>query len=248
MQQPINQITTMRLPDGRQVAFVDWTDRPLYSTCDILTGATDERIPLFNYTNGDSVSASNNITAKRTASDRDTNIATPSAMASTEEMLIYAIRPEYNALGTDPETPTDATTATERLPLDPVPMMWQLAALFRLALLEIRVSQKTQHQAPLGYYNTGFGPMAQASVPGLTTVAIPATAGLPGQSAVRALSVPIHIGGQEKYEVAIVNPSGAALDIGLASNVLGEPPEVEEANRLFQVRVLLDGLYKRPVA
>lgn len=248
MQQPINQITTMRLPDGRNVAFVDWSDRPLFSTCDILHGASDERIPLFNYTNGDAVSASNNITVKRTATDRDTNIATPSAMASTEEMMIYAIRPEYVALATASATRTDATTATERYALDPVPMMWQLAAFFRRTLLQIQVSQKTQHQAPLAYYNTGFGPMAQASVPGLTTVAIPATAGLPAQSAVRALSVPIHIGGQEKYEVAILNPSGLALDIGLPANVLGDPPEAAETNRLFQVRVLFDGLYKRPVA
>ena len=90
----MNTITTMRLPDGQEVAFVDWSDRPLYSTADILSGATDERIPLFNYIVGDSVTGTQNFTAKRTASDRDTNIATPSAMASTEEMLVYAIKPE----------------------------------------------------------------------------------------------------------------------------------------------------------
>lgn len=246
MPQPINTITTMRLPDGRQVSFVDWTDRPLFSTADILSGATDERIPLFNYIVGDSVSGTQNLTVKRTASDRDTNISTPGAMASTEELLIYAIKPEIMALATDDATPvllTDATTAEERYAYDPIPASWQLAHFQRLMLLELRVSQKTMQQTPFGYLNTGFG-VFQAPSPN-------AVQGLPSQEAVRALSIPIHIGGQEKYEVALVNATGDAINIGLSDNFpQGTPPEPSpvQPNRLFQVRVILDGLYKRPVA
>lgn len=233
-----NTITSMRLPDGRQVAFVDWTDRPLFSTCDILHGATDERIPLFNYIVGDNVSGTQNLTVKRTASERDTNISTPGAMASTEEMLIYAIKPEVTALATDPEDIGDATTATERYRYDPIPLSWQLAHFFRRMLLEVRVSQKTMQQGPFAYFNPGFG---------LATNPDPNSGhGLPSQEAVRALSIPVHIGGQEKFEVAIVNATGDAVNIGLSDNAA--QPSAVQTNRLFEVRVIFDGLYKRPVA
>jgi len=248
MTRPINQVTTMRLPDGQNVAFVDWSDRPLYSTCDILHGATDERIPLFNYVSSDSVSGSQNLTVKRTATDRDTNISTPGAMASTEEMLVYAIKPEYTWLATDSQVPSNATTAQPRFPFDPQPKSNQLAALFQLMLLELRVSQKTMHQAPLAYYNSGFGVFGSfwtgAGV--ATPTGAPSTAGLPSQEAVRSLAIPIHIGGQEKYEVALVNPSGVALDIGLGSLVTGDDDDA--TNRLARVTIILDGLYKRPVS
>jgi len=191
MTRPINQVTTMRLPDGQNVAFVDWSDRPLYSTCDILHGATDERIPLFNYVSSDSVSGSQNLTVKRTATDRDTNISTPGAMASTEEMLVYAIKPEYTWLATDSQVPSNATTAQPRFPFDPQPKSNQLAALFQLMLLELRVSQKTMHQAPLAYYNSGFGVFGSfwtgAGV--ATPTGAPSTAGLPSQEAVRSLAI-----------------------------------------------------------
>jgi hypothetical protein len=241
MTQPINTITTMRLPDGQQVAFIDWSDRPLFSTCDILNGASDERIPLFNYVVGDAVSGTQNITTKRTASDRDTNISTPGAMASTEELMIYAIKPEVMALAVpmyEGEPVPDATRATETYNFDPIPAAWQLAYFQRLMLLEVRVSQKTMQQVPFGYLNTGFGVSFAGQSNGIQ--------GWPSQSSVRALSVPIHIGGQEKYEVALVNPSGSDLNIGLSDN--SATPSDEQTNRLFQVRVVLDGLYKRPVA
>lgn len=240
MSQP-NTITTMRLPDGRSVSFVDWTDRPLFSTADILSGASDERIPLFNYIVGDSVSGTQNLNVKRTASERDTNISTPGSMASTEELLIYAIKPEVMALA----VPTyqgavvpDATLAIETFAYDPIPASWQLMHLMRLCLIELRVSQKTMQQGPFGYFNVGFGPF---NTPGANAVG-----GLPSQEAIRALSIPVHIGGQEKYEVAVVNPTGEALNIGLSDHTTD--PSDEQPNRLFQVRIILDGLYKRPVA
>lgn len=239
----MNTITTMRLPDGQEVAFVDWSDRPLYSTADILSGATDERIPLFNYIVGDSVTGTQNFTAKRTASDRDTNIATPSAMASTEEMLVYAIKPEIMALACPEEDDVidaDAALAVPTFAYDPIPQSWQLANLQRLCLIELTVSQKVMQKAMFGYFNTGFGVFQAPSSN--------AGQGLPSQEAVRSLGIPIHIGGQEKYEVAIVNPTGDALDIGLRAHSDVLVPDVAQPNRVFQVRILLDGLYKRPVS
>lgn len=241
MSEVSNTITTMRLPDGRTVAFVDWTDRPLFSTADILAGATDERIPLFNYIVGDTVTGTQNFTSKRVASDRDTNIATPGSMASTEELLIYAIKPEIMALACpveDDVVDADANLAVEAFPFDPIPASQQLAYFQRMMLLELRVSQKTMQQVPFGYLNTGFGVF--------NTPAGNSLNGLPSQEAIRALSIPIHIGGQEKYQVDLVNSTGEALNIGLSD--FAATPSDPQPGRVFQVRVLLDGLYKRPVA
>jgi hypothetical protein len=48
----INQITTMRLPDGTEVAFVDWQDKPLFSSVDLLANFTDTEVDAFTYVGG----------------------------------------------------------------------------------------------------------------------------------------------------------------------------------------------------
>ena len=100
----LNQMTTLRLPGGKEVAFVDWIDQPLYSTADLLAGFSDSEIPLFNYGKGDDVSATSNAAGARSATEADTNMDSPSEMYSTEEMLVYAIRPEiaeFNSLDSE---------------------------------------------------------------------------------------------------------------------------------------------------
>ena len=51
----LNTITTLRMPDGKEVAFVDWSDKPVYSTCELVHGFTREEIDLFGYTVGDNI-------------------------------------------------------------------------------------------------------------------------------------------------------------------------------------------------
>jgi hypothetical protein len=247
----INQITTMRLPDGNQVAFVDWTDQPLYSTCDILHGSTDDSIPLFNYVVSDDVSASSNVLVKRTATDLDTNMATPGAFASTEELLLYGVKPEFYQLVC--ETDFDASSAIETGPFEPIPSAWRLDYLFRRCLFEIQVSQKLKHRAALGYWPTGFGPAIAlaASVTGTEATATSfdyalGNSGVPAANAARSLSVPIHIGGQEKIDVRIRNPEGSALNIGLTSGTPDAPAAVTQL--LMRIRVNFEGLYKKPVS
>jgi hypothetical protein len=244
---PINQITTLRLPDGQQVAFVDWTDQPLYSTCDIMNGATDEIIPLFNYVVSDQVSSTQNITTKRTATEADTNISTPNGLSSTEEFLIYSVKPEFAALVMS--SAGNATTAVETLAFDPLPSPWQLGRLFRSTVFEILISQKLKHRAPFAYWPTGFGVFSQAGAAGTVAAqsAIPTGAsGIPSAEASRCLTVPIHIGGQEKFEIQVRNPTSEALNIGLTANAVGSP--AANAQRLYRVRVCLEGLYKKPVS
>lgn len=250
-----NQITTMRLPDGSEVAFVDWSDTPLWSSADFLQNFTDTEIDLFQYTSGEPVPATQNFAARRTSSDSDTNIATPGSMASNEEMLVYAVRPEImEFIVDDVEGVIDAATREAREPQQPSPTRKRLAVLQTLLLLTLEVSQKFAHRAPLAYYNTGFGPNATTIFPGLAAAGIvgqagltAATAGFPTQEAVRSLVVPVHIGGQEKYRVRIENVTGAAVPSGLTeANPAADLAGAELV--MHTIRVHLDGLYKRPVS
>jgi hypothetical protein len=167
-------------------------------------------------------------------------------MASTEEMLVYAIKPEITEFRL--QTPFDATSFSPSQPNQPRPTGKRLAILHTALILTLEVSQKFTHRAGLGYYNTGFGAFAPslfagavpfAGVPGLTA----ATAGMPSQDAVRALVIPVHIGGQEKYRVRLEN------FLGMIGSGLNEAnPAVEDTEIIHQARIYLDGLYKRPVS
>lgn len=245
---PINQITTMRLPDGTEVAFVDWSDTPLYSTCELLANFTDTEIDLFQYVAGEPIPTTNNAPLRRTSNDRDTNVVTPGGMASTEELLVYAIKPDFYEFTVDAET-LAPTSAAPLSPNQPAPTRKRLAILHSALLVSLDVSQKFTHRAGLSYYNTGFGASATtifngaaaaAGVPGITA----ASAGWPAQDAVRSLVVPIHIGGQEKYRLRLENVTGNPVPSGLSE---ADPAEDVE-NTLHRIVFHLDGLYKRPVA
>lgn len=243
----INQITKVRLPGGITVAFVDWQDKPLYSTIDFLDAFTDTVMEAFTYLAGDEVPATTNVTVPRTSTERDTNIATPASMASTEEMLVYAIKPEVHNFRTEDGTPTSLAD----LSLDPdqqglpIPRANGLAIFNFLMLLHLVVSQKVEQGAPFGYFNTGFGPYGiLASGAGAAAVRSYANPGLPSQEAVRAMVLPVHIGGQEKYSVQLRNPTGAPVQFG--ADEAAEP--VNDTQQVYIVRIILDGLYKRPVS
>jgi len=243
---PINQITTMRLPDGTEVAFVDWSDTPLYSTCELLANFTDTEIDLFQYVAGEPIPTTNNALTRRTSNDRDTNVVTPGGMASTEELLVYAIKPDFYEFTTDDGDPRLVSVPA---PNQPAPTRKRLSILHAALLVSLDVSQKFTHRAGLSYYNTGFGAsattvfagaVAVAGQPGLTA----ANAGWPAQDAVRSLVVPIHIGGQEKYRLRLENVSGNPVPSGLSE----ANPGVSNDNILHRIVFHLDGLYKRPVA
>lgn len=242
-----SQITQVRLPDGRTVAIVDWTDKPLFSTIDLLSGYTDQEIECFTYQVSDNVSSSSNITTRRVATERDTNVATPGGMASTEEILIYNIKLEPFELLADEEASTDATLFSTALPGLPVPQPQTLAILNRFSLLRLEISQKIYAEAGIAYFNTGFGPFiagarnSSAAVPGAATPLAFANLGLPSAEAPRSFSIPHHIGGQEKYRVVLANPTGETVTFADSN---GDDAPLTA----LTVRVLLEGLYKRPVS
>ena len=241
----LNTITKMRLPDGREVAFVDWSDKPLFSTCEILSGAQPQEINLFQYTVGDAVPAFApvGVTAQRSANESDTNLAAPGAMASTEEFLVYAIKPEVCARSVaDPDAPDFANPvplATDAVFGHPFIAPQSVKTLQCALLMQLEISQKIFASAGYGYFNAGFG------VDGFAFAGDPFGGGRNGMAtneAVRQFAIPQHIGGQEKFRLFLSNPSGEAITLGWFGGAPANPQEYA------RIRVYLDGLYKRPVS
>jgi len=238
------QITQIRLPNGRVIALVDWSDMPLFSTVDLAPGFTDQTIQAFNYIVSDQVSSSQNVTVRRTATDRDTNASSPGTLAATEEMLVYNVKVEPYLFISEG---ADATTAT---PLGGVgfPLMEAnlLSYFHSRLLLQLEVSQKLYANASLGYFNQGFGAFPSGIVAGAVPVAgSPGRSfglqGFPSADSPRSFTIPVHIGGQENYRLNLVNSTGDAVEF---FNLAG----VATSDRIVSLRFYLEGLYKRPVS
>ncbi len=246
----LNQITTLRMPDGSEVAFVDWTDKPLWSTVDFLSGWTDSEVDAFTYVPGDIVPATVNATTTRTSTETDTNLSTPASMASTEEMLVYAIKPEILEARTADGTPLDLTSVTFQESGQPAPRSNRIAVFDFFLILRLIVSQKIEQSGPLGYFNAGFGVFSGTTTNFAgTSGADRGTAGMPTQEAVRAFVIPTHIGGQEKYRVSLVNARGDLTPAGgVPSGQDQATPPVNDEQIVHFFRIMLDGLYKRPVS
>jgi hypothetical protein len=247
----INTITTLRLPDGSTVAFEDWSDKPLYASVDLVHGFTREKIEFLGYTEGEQVpAASPGANIPREATVADTNMQAPASMASTEERMIYAIKPQYIMLTADePEQgqPIDLTTASARDGTgEPIPNVVALGVLAWRLVFTLMISQKEFAQASLGYFNSGFGPfasggtMAAAAAAGRTY----GNAGIPSQEAVRSYVVPQYAGGTEKLKAYLTNPTGEPVNFGISEN--GAVPANTQA--VMTIRMFFEGLYKRPVS
>ena len=234
------QITQIRLPSGKVIALVDWSDLPIFSTVDLCDGFSDQTIQAFNYVVSDQVSSSQNVTVRRTATERDTNATAPGRLAATEEMLVYNIKVEPFAFVLT--TPTDATTLSEAglgLPHITVPILDTLH--FHL-LLQLEVTQKLFANAGFGYYNQGFGVVPTV---GNEDGYAAANQGAASAEAPRSFTIPVHIGGQENYAVLLQNPTGEVVRFR-AFDATGTAPTL--GSRLVMARIYLEGLYKRPVS
>jgi hypothetical protein len=251
------QIVTMRLADGRTVEFADWSDKPLYSTVQILHGSTQQEMAAFTYVQGDPVPgfAPPGFTVNpRTANERDTNMAVPSGLSSEEEFLVFAIKPEVFAERNDAtnqgnsiadfQTPEALCGVQGALTNSVLPSPGMLGVLGLRTILYLEISEKRFPQAGFNYFNTGFGPMAAASQ---ATAGI-ATQGMPTQDAVRTLVIPSHIGGTEKFRVMLFNPDGVGLEVGYDADNSVDGELSCDTRRIADVRFYLDGLYRRGTA
>jgi len=156
-------ITEFRMPDGSVMRLVDWVDKPVFSVVELFNGFTDAKIDAFTYNVSDEVPATGNITTMRVASEADTNVNVGGANASTEEILVYAIKPEFFELQLAAQS-TDATTAAVRSGGQPQPRTSVLAILNDALIMRLKITQKSYTDAGIGYYNPGFGAMSTGNL------------------------------------------------------------------------------------
>jgi len=233
----LNQITKVRLADGREVAIVDWTWRPLYSTIDTFSGWTNLEIRAFTYSAGDQISWSNGGTVRETATLVHTNISSASEMDALEEFLVYGMCVEvYRCLQNTGASTIDFNGSG--LP-GPLPQVWHVAMLQAATILELEVSQKAYQQASTGWFAAGFG--AYGTGVDDTNEFMFGNNGHPSREAVDMYPVPVHIGGTEKYNVILHNPLGRAINYVSATNGA-------LSNIVIRLRINLMGLHKRPSA
>lgn len=247
----LNQIVKIRYADGSEVALVDWTDRPLYSTIEILDGTTTQEMNLFQYTVGDSVPAFAPvaIVGQRSATEADTNLAAPGSQASTEEFLCYAIRPEVFMREIASESAPDFNQVNDLVcggAGGPLPSVSMLAVMNMQLMVQLEISKKLYTQAGFGYYNFGGG--VDGHFAGATPTLSYGNRGWPSQDAVRSFAIPAHLGGQEKFRVYLSNPSGDPIDVGLLDVCAAENPPDTNPQLFARVRLYLDGLSKRPTS
>jgi hypothetical protein len=240
----MDTITQVRLPDGTTLTLGDWVDKPVYSMVDFLSGFSDPVIEAFGYNVGDVVPTTSNATVKRTSSERDTNIAAAGGNVSTEELLVYALKPEFFELQCDAAAATDMTTASPRLPGQPLMRPTTLGLIALTMNLRFKISEKVYADAGVQYYNSGFGIFGMGqllSQAAAATARTYANQGWPGQDAVRSFAVPHHVGGTEKYTVEWRNWTSSQI-------VFIDEAEASIPRCAVSVRTYLDGMRKRPTA
>lgn len=244
----VNQITQIRTASGQVVSLTDWSSRILYSTAEILSGAQDEEVRLFSYTESDTVVTSDNMPAgsRRIATKEDTNIQTASQMASTEEYLVYALACEMSVRSHDAEA-TPPIFVDSTVPGQPMLNVTTMKQLHSQLLLELDVAEKTFPIGSIGMFPAGFGVSAAPALAGALSQVALAEGSVPSREAVEAMSIPVHIGGTEEYAVIIHNPSGDRIEV--YDNDGAVVPDVDDVGvRALRFRVSLCGLHKRPTA
>lgn len=238
-------IVQIQLPNGQMMTLGDWSDVPRYSSGDFLSGFTDTSVELFQYASGDPVVSTDNVTTPREATNVDTNIERQGGVASSEEVLVYAIKIEVFQLLTNNEDAGDANLWTDANEVGgAMPGVSALTTLHRRLVVTLKISQKPYAQAGFGYFCQGFGPHVGSTIAGALAGGVVrsfANNGSPGAYAVRPFAVPAHIAGTETFSLAFDNPTGEPVDFFNDNGSVASP--------LFGIRVrpYIDGLYRRPV-
>jgi len=230
----MNQITRVRMADGREIAIVDWSWKPVYSTIATLSGWTDSELRAFTYSLGDPVASTANIPVRPVANLKHCNNSNAGEMDATEEMLVYALATEIYE---NPDADLDG------VPDYPVCRAQNLAYFNWKLILELDVSQKAYFQASVGWFPPGFG------VNGVGTVSAAAAGanitlgnqGHPSREAIDMSPVPVHIGGTEKFAAILHNPDGDAI-------IYRDDAGAEDPEMSIPFRINLVGLLKRSAA
>ncbi len=236
----INQPTKIRLADGSEVAITDWSWRHLYSTVDILSGATDEEFYTFNYVESDPVSHSSNIAAanQRNATNKDCNNEGKSQMPSEQEFMCYAltVRPSQFVMSADTE---GEESYLSNVPGGSVPIIGNVQYAIDKFVWALEVTDKDFYTGDMSWFAAGGGVFSSATGGAAGVLRTFGNNGLASKEAIDRSPVPIHIGGTEEFKVIAYNSDGLPVTWQLDSGGDGDDVVMR-----FQTRMI--GLQKRP--
>lgn len=235
----VNQLTTIRLHDGREIGLAEWSSRDLYSVAYLGSGFTDEEIRLFSYVEGDSAYVTQNLSASLdiTATQWHTNISSSNEMAATEEFLVLDLRCSYTQYsGAETGSPPEITGL-----LDPtggnMPTIPVLTKLYESLHLALEVSDKDFPQQEIARFPSGYGPYVWPH--GVTNLGRTyANPSIPSHEANETLELPVHIGGTENYNAILYNYQNQIV-------TFTDDSGQEDDEIIVAVRVSMVGLHKR---
>jgi hypothetical protein len=235
----INQLTTIRLADGRDIGLAEWSSRDLYSVAYLASGFSDEEIRLFSYIEGDNAYVSENVIASLqiTANQWHTNISSANEMSATEEFLVFDIRCSYTQYAASRTGSPPVITGLDEPVGGHMPTVPVLSKLYEALHLTLEVSDKDFPQQELARFPAGYGPYVDFAPANALTRSY-ANPSIPSHEANETYELPIHIGGTENFNVILYNYQGQTVtftdDAGAADEDI-----------VVAVRASLVGLHKR---
>jgi len=237
----INQPTKIRLQDGSEVAITDWSWRLLYSTVDILSGATDEQFVTFNYSESDPVSASSNIQQAqyRNATKKDTNAEDKSQLPSEQEYICYGVAIEFYQFNLDTDEDGEAAYVTG--PGGAACNAANLVYMNEKTIFALEITQKDFYIGSPMWWGAGGGAFVQVTGGAGSNLRTFANNGLQSKEAIDRSPVPLHIGGTEQFRGLIYNQDGLNMDFVDEEGVV-------DTSIVIRARTNMLGLHKRPAA
>ena len=231
-------ISVVVLPDGQHIELADDGPYPIYSVCDIATGATDNYVDLFSYTKGEDV-ARNSLGVfpiSRPASWRDTNIETKKRMGEDEGMLVTSIRCSMSEaqVATTGTTPDSETFIGREPSVDD--RNWARFNRWLVGRFQVSGEKDYEIQEP-GWFVAGFGNVNSYGA-GLSVGV--ATNGVASHSAARFVPIPHVIMPTETYRFRLENPDNKTL-------AWASPTDDSSIITQLRPKITLEGIRRKSV-
>lgn len=230
-------IQALRLPNGEEINFDEWSDWPRYSTVDVAAAQAGAfNLKAFSYVVGGRVTSAG--VAARQATESDTNQIAKKRMNHDEAFLAYSWT--YEVFAT-----SDYVVGQTTMAVAPIFLSQNLRRLQRDVVVSLVVGaqiQKPQARSPLSWIGQGPGTPGYgtggAVAPNVSTSM--GTGGIPSPANQRLWQLPIHIESDRVYYVELR---------GWRSPVAANPsPSLDAVTQDFRLKVYLAGLHRRPIA
>lgn len=238
-------IQNIRLPNGETFNIEEWLHWPLYSAVEAQAGVGID-LRAFSYVVGQRIPQAGVVsTGARDATDADTNHDSRSRMNHDEAFIVFSMTYEHFALeGSDNQDSTYTVPPLDNAATAPILSGTNLRIMQRDLMMEMFVGagiSKPQASAPFSYYGQGVGAVAYGSGDALAIANGGATAlnlnygtggAIDPKRNQRRWNLPVIVHSDRVFFVRLSTPAGP---------LVGEDQD-------WRLRVILDGLKRRPVA